>query len=119
MKFNGGTWKLNVGGGYQANLEVDSGMVTVNASTAEEDFNYIESLTVRGGTLASLNTNGMRMGSGFGANNASGVNFTGVQTGGLVTVVSNAGGQGVNSSAKLGSFSDSVNASYTAERWDL
>ena len=119
VKFNGGTWNLNVGGGYQANLEVDSGMVTVNASTAGGDFNYIESLTVRGGTLNSANTYGMRMGSGYDAGNNSGVNFTGIQTGGLVTVASNGGNAGISYGPCLGSIHQRRQCCLHTQRRDL
>ena len=93
VTFNGGTWILNTGGQYQSSLVVQSGLVTLPAAAG--DFLGLESLTVHGGTLNSANTYGMRMGNQFGANNNTGVNFAGIQTGGLVSVTN------TNSSAML------------------
>ena len=114
VKFNGGTWNLNYGGGYQSNLEVDSGNVTVNGTPGgSQDFNSIVSLTIKGGTLTAADWYGMRMGSAGGANANNGVNFVGVQTGGLVSVLANPSNNYGSNSAQLGSATPNDNASYT------
>ena len=105
--FNGGTWNLTYGGGYQSNLVVNGGLVTRGVgqgSNNQGDFNGLVSLTVSGGTLISSNTYGMRMGNAWGSNTGGGNNFTGVQTGGLVSVTG---------LPELGSADNGYNATYT------
>ena len=103
VKFNAGNWTLNAGGGYATSLEVNGGTVLRPATTG--DFYNLASLVVHGGQLTSANNFGMRMGSTYGADNASGSNFIGVQDGGTVVVS--------GSSPELGSASANVSASYT------
>ena len=103
VKFIGGNWTLNGGGGYATNLEVSGGTVLRPASTG--DFNNIAAFTIHGGQFTSANNYGMRMGSTYGANNNSGSNFIGVQDGGTVVVS--------GSDPELGSASANINASYT------
>ena len=107
VKFQGGYWVLTNGGSYESNLEVDSGLV-IRPYTGG-DFYDLEGVKITGGTLLSQNQYGMRMG-GNQSNQSGGLPFTGIQTGGLLSVSNTSnGGQNV----QLGSSTPNVNASYT------
>ena len=108
VKFNGGTWTLGFAGGFSSTVEVDSGSVTHPATV--NDFNFVRGLTIHGGTLSVLNLYGLRMGGNGAGDTTGGVNFVGVQDGGLLFFSpANSG----DSNMSLGSNTPNANASYS------
>ncbi len=103
VKFNSGSWTLAADGGYGSNLEVNGG--TVLRPVGGGNFYNVTSLVIHGGELQCANNYGLRIGNTYGANNNSGVNFTGLQDGGLLNVT--------GSHVELGSATPNINAGYT------
>ena len=113
VKFQGGTWNLNGGGGYQ----IESGNGQRNGDRGWPQFHRRRLLPdpIADGPRRDTfvfehlrHTNGQH----YGANNATGINFTGLQDGGLVSVANNNSNNGSNG-PQLGSSTNGITASYT------
>ncbi len=104
VTFNGGTWVLDGGGAYSSPLVINSGTVQTEIGSGQ-DFYDLTALTVTGGYFNDQASYGLRMGNTFDANTSANSAFTGLQSGGLVSVVIG--------SFELGGSSGAYTSSYT------
>ncbi len=102
--FDGGRWILAGGGAYTSSLVIESGTV-LTLSGAGQNLLDVESLLFTGGSFVDQATYGLRMGNTVNANASATGPFTGVQTGGFVSVT--------NSGFEIGGNTGAYPVSYT------